>query len=128
MKFRLLLVTASLCAGCAAEPATKPLAQAPASGTVVPITSKSPEAVEHLKKGEVMLDNLRVDEAQREFDAALKLDPDFVLARAYQGQVMPGGEGLTEIAKAAAAANSLPESERALVQGFDAERRGDFTA
>src|SRR3954447_506815 len=73
MKLRLLLVAASLCAGCAAQPATTPAAEAPASGTVVPITSKSPEAVEHLKKGEVLLDNLRVDEAQREFDAALKL-------------------------------------------------------
>lgn len=128
MKLRLLLVAASLCAGCAAQPATTPLAEAPASGTIVPISSKSPEAVEHLKKGEVMLDNLRVDEAQREFDAALKLDPDFVLARAYHGQVTPGGEGLAELGKAAAAAGSLPESERALVQGFDAERRGDFTA
>ena len=128
MKLRLLLVAASLCAGCAAQPATTPGTEAPASGTIVPITSKSPEAVEHLKKGEVMLDNLRVDDAQREFDAALKLDPDFVLARAYHGQAMPGGEGLAEIGKAAAAAGSLPESERALVQGFDAERRGDFTA
>src|SRR3954470_13143061 len=128
MKLRPLLVAACLCAGCSAQPASAPQAQTQARGTIVPITSKSPEAVEHLKKGEVLLDNLRVDEAQREFDAALKLDPDFVLARAYHGQAMPGGEGLAEIGKAAAAAGSLPESERVLVQGFDAERRGDFKA
>ena len=128
MKLRLLFVAASLCAGCAAQPATAPAADTPASGTIVPISSKSPEAVEHLKKGEVLLDNLRTDEAQREFDEALKLDPDFALARAYKGQATPGGEGLAELSKAAAAAGSLPESERALIQGLDAERRGDVKA
>jgi len=92
------------------------------------MTSKSPEAIEHLKKGEVLLDNLRVDEAQREFEAALKLDPDFALARAYQGQATPGPDGTAELGKAAESAGSLPESERVLIQGFDAERRGDFTA
>ena len=128
MKLRPFVVAACLCAGCSGQPASAPQAETQARGTIVPITSKSPEAIEHLKKGEVSLDNLRVDEAQGEFEEALKLDPDFVLARAYHGQATPGGDGLAELSKAVAGAGSLPEAERALVQGFDAERRSDFTA
>jgi len=127
MRWPSLLIALSLCAGCTAQPPTTP-AEAPARSTVVPMTSKSPEAIEHLKKGEVLLDNLRVDEAQREFEAALKLDPDFALARAYQGQATPGPDGTALLGKAVESAGSLPESERVLIQGFDAERRGDFTA
>jgi tetratricopeptide (TPR) repeat protein len=127
MKLRLLSAAAILCANCAQQPAT-PRLQEQARSTTIPITSKSPDAIEHLKKGEVLLDNLRTNEAQREFEAALKLDPDFVLAQAYHGQAMPGTEGLAELARAAGAAGNLPESERALVQGLDAERRGDFKA
>jgi hypothetical protein len=44
------------------------------------ITSKSPEAIEHLKKGEVLLVNSRGTAAAAEFAEALKLDPDFTLA------------------------------------------------
>jgi tetratricopeptide (TPR) repeat protein len=128
MEFRLLMVVASLCAGCSAEPGARPAAESQARPTAVTITSKSPEAIDHLKKGEALLDNLRTDEAEKEFARALQLDPDFVLARAFHGQSLPGADGVAELSKAAAAAGPLPESERVLVQGMDAERRADFAA
>jgi tetratricopeptide (TPR) repeat protein len=128
MKLRLLVVAASLCAGCSAQPAATPGAEAPAKPTTVTMTSKSPEAIERVKKGEVLLDNLRPDEAQREFEAALQIDPDFALARAFHGQALQGPDGVAELAKAAESAASLPEAERALIEGMNAERRGDVGA
>jgi tetratricopeptide (TPR) repeat protein len=127
MKIRLLVAAACCLAGCSMQPGTPP-AEAPAQSTTVTMTSKSSEAIEHLKKGEMLFDNLRVVEAQKEFEAALHADPDFVLAHAFHGQALPGAEGLAELDRAAAAAGSLPESERALVEGIHAERRGDFAS
>ena len=72
--------------GCSTPKSDAPAA-APAPATMT-ITSKSPEAIEHLKKGEILNVNQRTTEAVAEFDAALKLDPDFArahieLARTY---------------------------------------------
>ena len=47
---------------------------------------------------------------------------DFVQAHAYHGQAVPGPEGLQEIQSAAAAAASLPEAERVLIEGILANR------
>jgi tetratricopeptide (TPR) repeat protein len=127
MKHGLLVLAASLTVACTAQPPATPAADTARPTTVV-INSKSPEAVEHFKKGEVLFDNLRTAEAQKEFEAALQLDPDFVLARAYYGQALPGAQGVSELEKAVGSAGSLPETERALVQGLSAERRGEFGA
>ena len=75
------------CAAPAPEPAK------PAAPAEVPITSKSPDAIDHFKKGRDLLDNLRVPEAAQEMDQALKLDPDFVLAMVYKANATPGAEG-----------------------------------
>ena len=96
-----------------------------AADAMIPITSTSPEAVEHLKRGEALLVNLRTAEAEAEFAEALKLDSGFVLAHAYHGQATPGPDGLREVESAANAASSLPEAERTLVQGLLAARQGE---
>jgi tetratricopeptide (TPR) repeat protein len=111
--------------GGSAPPAAETAAPAPA--TLKP-TSKSPEAIAHFEKGEALLDNLRTAEAADEFAEALKLDPDFILARAYHGQATPGPDGLEEMESAAAAASSLTEAERLLIEGMVTNRRGEFAA
>ncbi len=127
MKTTLIVIGAALLTGCSPPPASPPASQQPtASSTTISMTSKSPEAVAHFQKGEMLLDNLRTAEAAEEFSQALKLDPDFVLARAYHGQATPGPDGLKEIESARAAAGSLPEAERTLIEGIAANRRGDF--
>ena len=94
------------------EPPARPRIQAAAQE--IPITSKSPEAIEHFKKGRALTENVRNAEAVEEFNQALKLDPDFVSARAYLGIATFGGAGLKELEQANASAAGLPETERLL--------------
>jgi len=112
-------------AGCSA-----PKSEAPAAASTTPatmtITSRSPEAIEHLKKGEILAVNQRATEAVTEFDAALKLDPDFVLAHTARGSATPGPDGLKELEAAAAAASALPAAERALAEGVLAARQNEI--
>ena len=110
--------------GCSASKSETPAA-APTAPATMTITSKSPEAIEHLKKGEILAVNQRTTEAVAEFDAALKLDPDFVLAHAARGSATPGPDGLKEIETAASAATALPAAERALVEGSLAARQNE---
>lgn len=122
MKRTLLAVLVAL-AGCG-SPNTAP----PADGTAIPATSTSPEAVQHLRAGEELFDNLRTAEASAEFAKALELDPNFTLARLYHGFATPGPDGLKEVEAAAAAADNLPEAERLMIEGAAATRRGDVAA
>jgi tetratricopeptide (TPR) repeat protein len=124
----LAILIVALAASACSNNATQPQASSAndSANAKIPITSKSPEAVEHLKKGEVLLVNLRTAEAANEFAQALMLDSDFVLAHAYHGQAIPGPEGLTEVEAAANAATNLPEAERTLVQGLLAARQGEL--
>ena len=118
-----------LAAACSSPPPSPPPTQQPAaSTTTITITSKSPEAIAHLRKGEALLDNLRLVEASQELTEALKLDPDFALAHDYHGQSTPGPEGLKEMETAADAAKNLPEGERSLIEGDLAVRRGENAA
>ena len=121
-----IVLVAFAIAGCSRS---TPQAQPAASGTTstgkMSITSKSPEALEHFKKAEVFMVNSRVVEAAAESAEALKLDPDFALARAVHAQSTPGLEGLTELEAAAAGAAALPEAERTLIEGTLAARRNE---
>jgi hypothetical protein len=72
---------------CSASVPDKPEQQKPAAELA--ITSKSLEAIEHFRKGRDFADNVRLAEAQPEFDQALKGDPEFALALAYRGTVIP---------------------------------------
>src|SRR5688500_18820785 len=123
----LFVAAAAVLIGCSSQPASTTESQQPnATSATIPVTSKSPEAVAHFQNGEMLLDNLRTSEAAEAFSQALKLDPDFILARAYHGQATPGPDGLKEIESAREAAGSLPEAERTLIEGIAANRRGDF--
>lgn len=124
MRILSFFVAALMVAGCSTDRTTA-LAPAAAADATIAITSRSPQAVEHVKKGEELLDNLRPVDAAAEFDEALKLDPDFVLARALHGQATPGADGLKEIERAASAAAGVSEGERALIEGMLATRRGE---
>src|SRR6188768_403128 len=108
------LLTAAL-AGCSSTP---PKAEAPAPTGLISETSKSPEALEHFHQGQTLFYNLRTADAAAEFEQALRLDPDFVLARAYHAQSTPGDKGIRETEDAAKAADSLPEAERLFVQAI----------
>jgi tetratricopeptide (TPR) repeat protein len=120
MRKLLLSIAALSLSGC--TPSVPPPPPAPAE---ISITSKSPEAVEHFKTARALSENLRVSEAAAEFSKALALDPDFVLARAYLGNVTPGAEGLKSLEEAASKAGGLPEAERLLIEATLANRRGE---
>jgi len=104
------LVAALLTTALAACSSTAPKADAPtaADSKLISETTKSPEALEHFHKGQTLFYNLHTAEAAAEFDQALQLDPQFVLARAYHAQSTPGDQGVRETEDAAKAADSLP--------------------
>lgn len=110
--------------GCSREAPSA--AVAPPVPTEIPITSKSPEAIEHFKKGRAFAENLRNIEAVEELNLALKLDPEFVSARAYLGIATPGPEGLKLLEQAGSQASALPEAERLLIDASLASRRAEF--
>jgi tetratricopeptide (TPR) repeat protein len=128
MKHVLLVVTCAALTACSSQAKPSPDTQPPAgSAATITATSKSPEAVAHFKTGEMLLDNVRTTEAAAEFDQAVKLDPDFVLAHALHGVATPGPAGLKELETAMEAAGGLPEAERVLIEGSVANRRGEAT-
>ena len=127
MKTLLFVFCTALLAGCGTQPASEPASASPVPLATMTFTSKSPEAIAHMQKGEVLADNQRQDEARAEFAEALKLDPDFAAARAALGQSTPGPEGLKEI-EAAAASKDISEPERLMIEGVLAGRRGETSA
>jgi Flp pilus assembly protein TadD len=124
MRTPLFFVAALVLAGCTTERTAAPAETAAADATLT-ITSRSTEAVEHMKRGEHLLDNLRPVDAAVEFNQALEIDPEFALARALLGQATPGAAGLKEIETAASATSGVSEGERALIEGMLAARRGE---
>jgi tetratricopeptide (TPR) repeat protein len=122
-------IAALALAGCSSQPSAPASNESPkAADAMITMTSKSPDAVAALRKGEMLLGNLRNSEATAAFDEALKLDPDFTLAHAYRGSAKPGAEGAKELDDAAAAAAKLPEAERRYIDGLAATRHGDSAA
>jgi tetratricopeptide (TPR) repeat protein len=109
---------------CSASGPDKPEQQKPAAELA--ITSTSPEAIDHFKKGRDFSDNVRQAEAQSEFDQALKLDPDFAFALAARGAVRPGPEGLKDLEQASAKAGSASKGEQLVINAGLAGRRGEF--
>ena len=120
---RLLLLAAIASMFACASPAPEP--QKPAAPTEVPITSKSPEAIEHFKKGRDLLENSRLAEAAQELDQALKLDPDFVMAMVYKANTTFRPEGTTLLEQASAKAGSLSKPEQLVVAATLASRQND---
>ena len=123
MKRLPVLAFVSLLFACASPP---PEPQTPAAPAEVPITSKSAEAIDHFKKGRELTDNSRFADAQQEFDQALKLDPDFVMAMVYKANGTFGPEGATLLEQATAKAASLSKPEQLVVAATLAGRQNDF--
>jgi tetratricopeptide (TPR) repeat protein len=113
----LLLMSLTAC-----SPSAPPEPPKPAE---IPITSKSPQAVDQFKKGRDLAENLRMAEATQALDEALKLDPDFAQAHAYRGIATTGPAGLKEIERAAELSASLPPAEKVLIDATLAARRGE---
>src|SRR5262245_46891716 len=117
MKSLLLLASVFMLCGCSRGNGSVPANQSK-DLQEIPITSKSTEAIAHFKKGRDLAENVRIAEAAQEFDAALKLDPDFVSARALHGAATPGAEGVKEMELASAQAAGLPAPERLQIQAM----------
>jgi tetratricopeptide (TPR) repeat protein len=125
MKRAFVYIAALSLFGCSSGTTNAPVvAQAPS--LEIPMTSKSPEAIDHFKKGRALLENVRNVEAVEELNQALKVDPEFVSARAYLGIATPGPDGLKELEQASSHAAGLPEAERLLIDANLASRRAEF--
>ena len=122
MKRLFCCIVALSLSGCSSG-TTSPPSNQPAEA---PITSKSPEAIDHFKKGRTLVENVRNAEAAEEFNQALALDPAFVSARAYLGIATPGAEGLKQLEQASSSAAALPETERLFIEATLANRRGEL--
>lgn len=92
----------------------------------IPITSKSPEAIDHFKKGRDLIDNSRAAEAAAAFAQAVRIDPDFAQALAFQGVVTPGPRGVTYLEQAVAKSKDLPKAERLAIEASAVARQGQF--
>jgi tetratricopeptide (TPR) repeat protein len=125
MKRLLLSLSVALsfisCSSSAPAPAEQP--KPPAE---IPITSKSPEAIDHFKKGRDLSDNLRNAEAAQELDQAIALDPDFAQALAYRSGGVPGPEGLKDLEQASAKAGAASKPEQLLIAALLSGRQADF--
>lgn len=124
MKVGLAIVGAALLSACSSTPSSAPAAGSSAPATI-PITTKSPEALAHYKKGVALFENAHTAEGVQELTQAIALDPDFAAAKALKAIVTSGEEGLREADAALAAAANLPEAERLLVEANVAARRGE---
>jgi tetratricopeptide (TPR) repeat protein len=101
------------------------VAAAPPESPEVTITSKSPDAIAHLKEGRQLVENQRAAEATEHLQKALELDPDFALATAYLARVTPGAEGIRLAERSVELAKPLPEPERKYIESSAAMRRGE---
>jgi len=106
------------------KPSAAPAAKPP-EGDEMSITSKSPEAVDHFKKGRELFDNLRNAESAEHFKKATELDPEFALAVAYLGAVTPGKEAYALTDRAVELAKDLPEPERTVIEARQALLQND---
>ena len=121
----LFATCALLLSACSSPSTSTPATAAAPAPAKIAITTKSPEALAHYQKGLTFLENARTAEGLDELKQALALDPQFVSAKALHGTGTPGPEGLKEADEALAAAASLPEAERLLIEASVAQRRGD---
>ena len=114
--------------GCATTAAPAPdavtEAQAPA---MVTVTTTSREARELYDAAMVALDNFRTVDAIAGFEQALTNDPEFAMAKARLGGLLPGNDGVLWLrqATADAAAQNLPEAEQTLIAVLLAYAEGE---
>src|SRR5262245_10947703 len=112
---------------CSGSTPPPPPAEQPKATGEIPITAKSPEAIDLFKKGRDLSDNLRNAEAVPMLNQALTLDPDFALALAYRGNATPGPEGLKDLEQANAKAGAASKPEQLLIAALLSGRKADTT-
>jgi len=105
------------------------LAQTPADGDKIPITTSSQEARTLYLDGRDLLEKLRATDARRLFEQAVAKDPNFALA--YVGLANTSGtngEFVDATTHAVALAAKVSDGERHLILALDAGLKGDPTA
>lgn len=98
-------------------------AVSPAS--VISITTRSATARQALERGQQQLDDRRNDKAIAEFKEALRADPDFALAHAYLGHLLPAPEGPDHAARALSISSAYPQAERLFIEAQVSQARGE---
>ncbi|HZX64520.1 MAG TPA: tetratricopeptide repeat protein, partial [Myxococcales bacterium] len=91
----------------------------------IPVTSKSPEARELVKRAQVAIDNVHIAEAVAALKKAIQLDPELATAHAILATLSPPAEGRKEIELAQRNVATLPEAERVRIEGIAAGIAGD---
>src|SRR3954466_3303254 len=91
----------------------------------IPVTSKSPEAREQVKRAQVAIDNVHIAEAVAALKKAIQLDPELATAHAILATLSPPAEGRKEIELAQRNVANLPEAERVRIEGIAAGIAGD---
>jgi len=124
MKQVLVIIGVALLAACSSAPSSAPAATSSALAKI-PVTTKSPEALAQYQKGLTFFENAHTAEGVEALKQALALDPEFATAKALKAIVTSGDEGLKEADAALAAAASLPEAERLMIEANVAARHGD---
>ena len=105
------------------------LAQTPADGDKIPITTSSQEARKLYLDGRDLLEKLRATDARRLFEQAVAKDPNFALG--YVGLANTSGtngEFVDATTHAVALAANVSEGERHLILALDAGLKGEPTA
>lgn len=91
----------------------------------IPITASSSEALQYYLQGRDLLERLRYQESTKYFEKALKLEPNFAIARLDYALVQPTiKKVLEELEKAVALADQVSEGERLMILGLQAGTRG----
>ncbi len=93
----------------------------------IPVSSRSPEAVQLFLQGREKALNYDTAEAAALFRKAVALDPDFPLALAWLGKLTQGPAGVVMAERAAALDDQqgLTEAEKLTVDALLAERKGE---
>ena len=99
--------------------------QSRAEDAEIPVSCRSPEATAQVKRARLLLDNIRVAEAQATLQKAVELDPDCATAQATLSTVLPGTEAGPHVAAALAHLEGLPVAERTQIELFAAFYNGE---
>ena len=114
-------------AACAAETETPaPEETSAVGGGKIPITSSSPEAIEHYREGRDLAEKLRAPDARARFEQALALDHGFALAHLGMANTSPSARDFFDsLERAEAAAGGASEGERWMILAARAGSDGD---
>jgi Flp pilus assembly protein TadD len=126
MKTTVLLVAATLVAGCNRSPETSAQSSA-APLAELPISSTSPEAIQAFRHGRELLENARASDARADFQRAVRLDPKFAQAHVLLAAVSRGPMRALHARQASAFLSALPETERLYIEMLLARQKNDRT-